>query len=169
MHHIPVPRGYPLPRGPRATTGARDKRHGTPGRTFPPKGFVYGTSPVYIKRDAGRGDVSLKETSGAGQLQGRSPSCRTSVAAGPTRTAVIVVGRFLTATVSPELGFLTLRIGFYVRAFIWASVLSRGAGSMWLTTSTPGPLVSRFGLEISYNGILSSDFGSTVTLYGTGP
>ena len=36
--------------------------------------------------------------------QGCSPSCGTLSAAGPTRTAVGIVGRFPTATVGPELG-----------------------------------------------------------------
>ncbi len=74
-------------------------------------------------------------------LPGIVPSGRTSVAAGPTRTAVIVVGRFLTATVSPELGFLNLRIGFYGRAFLWATVLRRDADTTWLTTSSVGPFL----------------------------
>ncbi len=66
LHHNSVPRGYPgnHPRlsGPRVTTGAQlPSGIGTPGRTFPPKGFVYGTRPVYITQDPGRAIFPLRD------------------------------------------------------------------------------------------------------------
>ena len=100
-------------------------------------------------------------------LPGSVPTGRTSEAAGPTRTAVIVVGRFPTATVGPELGIPSLRIGFYVRAFLWASVLSRGADSMWLTTSTVGPFIVYRSRDRLYN--YYDEYGSTVAYTGTDP
>ncbi len=58
------------------------KRTGTLGQTFPPKGFVYGTRPVYITQDSGRANVCLKQTFVAGHLLGRSPSSRSSGCSG---------------------------------------------------------------------------------------
>ena len=75
------------------------------------------------------------------------------------------LGASLARRQDPNSEILPVRIGFYVRAFIWASVLSRGAGSMWLTTSTPGPLAFR-PVPRSYV-LYYYEYGSTDALPGT--
>ena len=66
MHHMSVPRGYPVnhPRlaGPRATTEAQLLRGtGTSGRTPAYQADVYGTRPVYITQDPGRAIFPLRD------------------------------------------------------------------------------------------------------------
>jgi hypothetical protein len=95
---------------------------------------------------------------------GSVPTSGTSVVRGPARTLAIVVGRIPGATPGPETRKSHSNpIGFYVRAFLRASVFSRGADSMWLTTSTVGPLIS---LSVPRSFVLYYDeYGSTVAYY----
>ena len=137
------------------------------GRTSPYQGVVHGTRLGYMNQDPGHVPGLLKRTGVVEHPLGSVPTSGTSVVRGPARTLAIVVGRIPGATPGPELGFPSLRIGFYVRAFLWASVFSRGAESMWLTTSTLGPLAFR-PVPRSYV-LYYYEYGSTVALPGTAP
>ncbi len=102
MHRIVVPRGYPLPRGPRATFGPSLQAELAPeGRTSPYQGVVYGTRLGYMNQDPGHAPDLLKRTGVVEHLLGSVPSSRTLLARGPARTLVRIVGRLLTLSPIP--------------------------------------------------------------------
>ena len=165
MHHISVPRGHPCHhpwwQGPRASSEAQlraDWRLTLERRQTKASCMI---PAPYISNGmlAARMSPLRRRSSRVNHWDNFPPVGRRRQQVLPGLLSSSL-GASLARRQDPNSEILPVRIGFYVRAFIWASVLSRGAGSMWLTTSTPGPLAFR-PVPRSYV-LYYYEYGSTV-------
>jgi hypothetical protein len=143
VHRTFVPYGYPPPRRPiRPARGPAPSGLAPLSETFvPSKGVRSSTVPdLYISHRILAARLSpLRRHSSRDICRVAFPPAGRCAARGPARTLVDIVGSIPDATSGPIFGFPFPQIGFSLRAFFRARRLSRGAVTMWLTTSSDGP------------------------------